>query len=140
ASATDSELALRHHCLRCKDIAGDRIGSGVQVQRVKHGNLIGVRCLVIRWIVWQRLRAVDSRKTVVLSRENIQTRLGIRDRSTIAVSDLGNLPGSYKGGSSGTGLPVTKNNNKQRDERKRDKSAHRDSPLRFQQIVRCYVV
>src|SRR5439155_12135966 len=80
----------------CEHLPRYGVRPGVEIKRIEDRNFFGVGGFVIRWIAGQWLRAVDSRKAVMLRCENVQTRLGIRNRRPIRVRNLGNLPGSHQ--------------------------------------------
>src|SRR6266567_4884532 len=125
AGASNGERALGHHGFRSEHVPRYGVRSGVEIKRIEDGYFFGVGGFVIRGIVGQGLRAVDSRKAVMLGCEDVQAGLGIRNRRPIRVRNLGNLPGSRQGVLRAGGLAVDKyRKSKQAEDRDSYQSSH----------------
>src|SRR5436309_9649149 len=123
--ASNGERALGHHGFRSQHVPAYAVRSGVEIKRIENGYFFGVGGFVIRGIVGQGLRAVDSSKAVMLGCEYVQAGLGIRNRRPIRVRNLGNLPGSRQWVLRAGGLAVDKyRKSKQAEDRDSYQSSH----------------
>ena len=103
-SASRRNRAIRSG--RSASPSGKLDSCAVEVEGIEDCHFFRVGGFVVRRVVGQRFRAIDSRETVMLSCEDVQAGLGSRHRRPVPIRDLRNFPDSHHWISRRWGLTV----------------------------------